>query len=78
MDCPHIPVKSQCCKLKGFCHSAKKKVDIKQPNIIRKYNKSMRAKNSTYPDLTYPDLIQHIFMKNGYPSVFIDSVLKRL
>ena len=67
--------------VKRFCHSAKKKVDIKyheQPKIIRKYNKSMRVKNSTYPDLTYPDLIQPIFMKNGYPSVFIDSVLKRL
>ena len=29
--------------VKRFCHSAKKKVDIEQPNIIREYNKSMRG-----------------------------------
>ena len=27
--------------VKTFCHSAKKKIDIEQPNIIREYNKSM-------------------------------------
>ena len=27
--------------VKRFCYSAKKKVDIEQPNIIREYNKSM-------------------------------------
>ena len=29
--------------VKRFCHSAKKKVDIEQPNIILEYNKSMRG-----------------------------------
>ena len=27
--------------VKRFCHSAKKKVNIEQPTIIREYNKSM-------------------------------------
>ena len=27
--------------VKRFCHSAKKKVDIEQPDMIREYNKSM-------------------------------------